>query len=473
MRYVGITIGPIYKTLLKAKKTKELWAASYIFSFVMREIAKRFKDKKFVMPYVADEVFNIKNVGLFNDRMIFEAEGVKEENIQKAVDEAIKKLSEITGIDRDYLKEYIQIEYVIKEINSGNIVDKIYEYLDTLELFFQTPTKDKFKDFFKNVNNTKLAKFAFSKEHERFDSLLEIALADVIDDDLREIVRQYDEKDINIFEDKDLNKKYNFQDYHKYVAIVQVDGDNMSEVNKLLNNATLKDYKDLSKDLFDFVKEALNRIKDFGGFVVYAGGDDLLFFAPIKNRDKNILDLAFKLDEIYQEKMKSWNSRLENIKTTLSFGINVSYYKFPMYEALKNAQNLLFNKAKDKKIKNAIAVDVIKHSGQVFNAIIKKENVENIKALLNNDFKFDTSIIYKIDTYKKVLELLNEEERFKAFFKNYFNENYSKNKDFYNLLAQTMYKLKTSNYPEYLKVIYFILRFNKFLRTNDDKAYNS
>ncbi|QCI28747.1 type III-B CRISPR-associated protein Cas10/Cmr2 [Caminibacter pacificus] len=473
MRYAGITIGPIYKTLLKARKTKELWAASYIFSFIMREIAKRFKDKKFILPYVADEVFEIKNVGLFNDRMIFEVDGVEEEDINKAIDEAIKKLSEMTGIDRDYLKEYIQIEYVIENVDNGNLVDEMYKYLDTKELFFQTPTKDKFKDFFKNVNNTKLAKFAFGRKHNSFTSLLEIALADVIDDDLREIVRQNDEKDINIFEDEDLNKKYNFQDYHKYVAIVQVDGDNMGKVNKLLDNASIEDYEKLSKDLFYFVKQALNRIKDFGGFVVYAGGDDLLFFAPIKNRDKNILDLAFELDEIYQENMKSWNDRLENTKTTLSFGINISYYKFPMYEALKNAQNLLFNKAK--KTKNAIAIDVIKHSGQVFNAVIKKENVETIKALLNNDFKFDTSIIYKIDTYKKVLELLNEKDRFEAFFKNYFNENYSKNKDFYNLLAQTMYKLKTSNYPEdlNLKVIYFILRFNNFIRTNDDKTNNS
>jgi CRISPR-associated protein Cmr2 len=471
MKYAGITIGPIYNTLLKARKTKELWAASYIFSFVMREIADKFKDKKFIMPYVSDEVFNIKNVGLFNDRMIFEAEGVEEEDINKAIDEAIKKLSEMTDIEYDYLEMYIQVEFVIKDVNSGNVVEEIYKYLDTKELFFQTPTKDKFKEFFKNVNNTKLAKFAFGREHKRFTSLLEITLVDVIDDDLREIVRGYDEKDINIFEDEDLNKKYNFQDYHKYVAIVQVDGDNMGKVNKLLDNARIEDYEKLSRDLFEFVKSAIEEIKNYGGFVVYAGGDDLLFFAPVKNKDKNILDLAFRLDEIYQDKMKKWNEKLKDTKTTLSFGINVSYYKFPMYEALKNAQNLLFGKAKN--VKNAIAIDVIKHSGQVFGAVIEKENTEQIKALLNSNFKFDTSIIYKIDTYKKVLKLLNEKDRFNAFFKNYFNENYSKNKDFYELLADTMYKLKTSNYPEYLKVIYFILRFNKFIRIKDDKANNS
>jgi len=471
MRYAGITIGPIYNTLLKARKTKELWAASYIFSFVMREIAKKFKDKNFILPYVKDEVFTIKDVGIFNDRMIFEAEGIEDSDIKSAIDEAIKKLSEKTGLDIDYLKRYIQISYVIENVTEGNIVEAIYKYLDTKELFFETPTYDKFKEFFKRLNKTALVKEAFGEEHKRFTSLLEISLADVMDNELREIVSSQDEKDINIFEDKDLNKKYNFQNYHKYVAIVQVDGDNMGEVNKLLNNASNDEYENLSKDLFNFVKKSIEEIKNFGGFVVYAGGDDLLFFAPIKNKDKNILDLMFTLDEIYKKNMKKWNDKLQTTKTTLSFGINISYYKFPMYEALKNAQKLLFNKAKD--IKNAAAIEVIKHSGQVFEAIIKKENVEELKSLINNQYKFDTSIIYKIDTYKNVLNLLNDQDRFRAFFKNYFNENYSKNRDFYNLIADTMYKMKKSDYPNYLQTIYFLLRFNKFIRTKDDKANNS
>jgi CRISPR-associated protein Cmr2 len=33
MKYIALTIGPIYKTISKAKKPKELFAGSYVFSY--------------------------------------------------------------------------------------------------------------------------------------------------------------------------------------------------------------------------------------------------------------------------------------------------------------------------------------------------------------------------------------------------------------------------------------------------------
>ena len=40
MKYIALTIGPIYKTLKNAKKPKELFARSYIFSYIMKNIIK-------------------------------------------------------------------------------------------------------------------------------------------------------------------------------------------------------------------------------------------------------------------------------------------------------------------------------------------------------------------------------------------------------------------------------------------------
>jgi len=34
MNYLALTIGPIYKTLSNAKKPKELWSGSYVFSYI-------------------------------------------------------------------------------------------------------------------------------------------------------------------------------------------------------------------------------------------------------------------------------------------------------------------------------------------------------------------------------------------------------------------------------------------------------
>ncbi len=43
MKYIALTIGPIYKTLSSAKKTRELWGGSYIFSYIMKQIISEFK----------------------------------------------------------------------------------------------------------------------------------------------------------------------------------------------------------------------------------------------------------------------------------------------------------------------------------------------------------------------------------------------------------------------------------------------
>ncbi|MBO0581342.1 hypothetical protein EXQ44_04000 [Clostridium botulinum] len=88
--YIGVTIGPIYKTIQLAKHTGELWASSYMFSYIMKniikEILKEFEDKniknRFIVPYVGqgyeDKVFKDKyEAGLFHDRFIFNQRKMK------------------------------------------------------------------------------------------------------------------------------------------------------------------------------------------------------------------------------------------------------------------------------------------------------------------------------------------------------------------------------------------------------------
>ena len=57
-KYIGLTIGPIAKTLHQARKTREIWGASYLFSYLMKKIIKKLKDKdvKFVLPYLLRRV---------------------------------------------------------------------------------------------------------------------------------------------------------------------------------------------------------------------------------------------------------------------------------------------------------------------------------------------------------------------------------------------------------------------------------
>ncbi len=61
-KYIALTLGPIIKTLSLAKKTRELWGASYMFSYLMRGIVGELQkdpykiNGEFIMP-------SIENIG--------------------------------------------------------------------------------------------------------------------------------------------------------------------------------------------------------------------------------------------------------------------------------------------------------------------------------------------------------------------------------------------------------------------------
>ena len=69
----------------------------------------------------------------------------------------------------------------------------------------------------------------------------------------------------------------------------------------------------------------------------------------------------------------AFKKKLEVDSVSISFGISIFYYKYPLYEAFKQVQYQLFGVAKDKKYKECIALTVQKHSGQTMNLIIKNK----------------------------------------------------------------------------------------------------
>lgn len=75
--YIAITIGPIYKTFLKAEKTREIWGASYLFSYLCRNLVKEFNNKGFqiLLPSpdaVSPDAVSLSKpgVGLYPDRIM-------------------------------------------------------------------------------------------------------------------------------------------------------------------------------------------------------------------------------------------------------------------------------------------------------------------------------------------------------------------------------------------------------------------
>lgn len=433
MKYIALTIGPIYKTLKNAKKPKELFASSYIFSYIMKNIIKEFKDRTFITPYIKDgSIFDENSpVGLFHDRFIFESIDGDLSKLEMIIINVCNDIASQLGLEHLQVKEYLQINYFEKELDdSKNPILELTPYLDTKELFFQISQDET---------------FAKSLRRKKGDDDNFLTAGKNIIDDLKKL------------------------SHNNYYCVVHADGDNMSKAIEDKNKI-----ENVSKNLFEYCKESNKLIKDFGGQTIYAGGDDLLFFAPVLNKDKNktIFELCEKISNIFNTKIPS---------ATLSFGISINYVKFPLYEAVENSRELLFAKAKNDQ-RNNIAFNVTKHSGQSFETIINKSNKEvydnflvftsNIKGGEDMD-NFLHSIHHKIDTYKTTINLIaNNKEKLQNFFDNYFNESIHKEyKSFFESLIDFIYVVyQDKTIKNKLELIYATLRFVKFVQ--GDKKWN-
>ena len=427
MKYIALTIGPIYKTLKNAKKPKDLFASSYIFSYIMKNIIKEFKDRTFITPYIKDESIFDENspVGLFHDRFIFESIDGDLSKLEMIIINVCNDIASQLGLEHLQVKEYLQINYFEKELDdSKNPILELTPYLDTKELFFQISQDET---------------FAKSLRRKKGDDDNFLTAGKNIIDDLKKL------------------------SHNNYYCVVHADGDNMSKAIEDKNKI-----ENVSKNLFEYCKESNKLIKDFGGQTIYAGGDDLLFFAPVLNKDKNktIFELCEKISNIFNTKIPS---------ATLSFGISINYVKFPLYEAVENSRELLFAKAKNDQ-RNNIAFKVTKHSGQSFETIINKSNKEvydnflvftsNIKGGEDMD-NFLHSIHHKIDTYKTTINLIaNNKEKLQNFFDNYFNESIHKEyKSFFESLIDFIYVVyQDKTIKNKLELIYATLRFVKFVQ---------
>lgn len=430
MKYIALTIGPIYKTLKNAKKPKELFASSYIFSYIMREIIKDFKNRDFITPYIKDNSIFDENskVGLFHDRFIFKSQDGDLEKLEVSIINVCQDVANNLNIEFHQVKDYLQINYFEKDISDNeNPISKLSPYLDTQELFFQTSQDETFLT-------------AMRRKKGDVDNFL--TNGKDIEDNLKEL------------------------SHNDYYCVVHADGDNMSKAIENKDNI-----EDVSKNLFEYCKISNKLIKEFGGQTIFAGGDDLLFFAPVLSKSKNKT-----IFELCEEISKDFEKRFDGI-STLSFGISINYVKYPLYESVENSRNLLFNKAKNIQ-KNNVAFNVTKHSGQSFETIIHKGNKELYENFLiftsniNGGKDIDNflhSIHHKIDTYKSTINLIaKSKNKLQNFFDNYFNEQEHKQySSFFTALIDFIYVIyndETIKINHKLDLVYATLRFIKFVQ---------
>lgn len=530
MNYQALTIGPIYKAGQKAESTKGLWAASYLFSFLMKTIIEKLVEQgvakdAFVIPLVSDPNLFAprKGAGLFPDRLIFKTEDADFAKLKKALEEAIgvfvsetkeaiksqlteNKQQVLPTFDADYsnyLQKYLLLYAISKNLSdSANEIEECNKSLSVLEL--QQPvmaeqTIDYFYYLLEGINRTQLPRKA-GLSNGRFPSIFEISSKELrlkSNDDYDFVIENYlaneDEKEI-IDNLKDFFPN-NFKRRHKYIAIVNADGDNMGKAVEQINKKDKTLVRKVDKLLLDFNIASVDKIQLYGGKSIYLGGDDLLFFAPITyGEDKTVFKLADDISKDYNAKFKTlfdeclttdpdfWKDEEGNNITppTLSFGISISYYKYPMFEAIESAAKLLHQAKEDSK--NAVAFQVLKHSGQYFGARISKANdtystyfITTLNKAIEDD-SFLSSIQFQLNATAHVIEaaLPYGKQALTNYFDNFFNEPvHGLKKDFLDSVCDFLWQAyqDTSDAELTLQTVYSTLRTFQFMnqKDNDDE----
>lgn len=417
--YTAITIGPIGKTLAKARSVKSFWTASYLFSWIMRKLLEKLPKENFeiLSPYRAgkDVLGEIsKKVGLFPDRLFAKGElkeGEEDEDGLKKIKEKIfgglarefistfqreekdieqkiakesdpKRKRELEEIKSrysnaalkgeeyisEYLENYLSISCITVELNSDcNILEQLNKYLDTQELFNKASshTDEDYMELFIEAPNNPFLK-AYSQERA-FPSTSEIAVSGWEQNPPKDENGEVEYSELK-------SSKEGFRNCYKYLAVIKADGDGFGKYIKKLKVNEEKEIKEngekenkltrFTKSFFEFSVEVANElIQKTKAIPVYIGGDDLFLFAPVLegNVEKDVFNLIKEIDDLFIQKEIG-----EGL--SMSYGVSIFYYKSPMSEAIDIADSML-RKAKEEKEekekkKDTVAISIQKHSGQ-------------------------------------------------------------------------------------------------------------
>lgn len=478
MKYVGITIGPIFKTIGEAISPAGLWFGSYFFSTVTKKLCEKLVEIPEVRIFSPFYDSNSKQdpqedgIGRYHDRILFldVDSGVTKEQLQDIISAVKKEMAGKFGVFNsgqieNFINNYLRIDFVIldektmngiiekreKEGEDGNNIAIILnDALDALELMAAgkgRTDKNLFASFFAGKKGNRNI---YIKESKLFtdtkpNSQLVIKHPDR-DSDLKSI------EDIALSRKKEESSSEEALDGEvapirsEYYAVVNSDGDKVGTLLKALcKDVEISQQSDrinsFSKACLDYAGEAAKLVGDYGGMTIYAGGDDLLFIAPVHS----IFSLCSELDETFKNTLKKGLKEILSdveINVSLSFGVAVQYVKYPLYEALERARVQLY-KAKESCGKrpngseisggNRLGIELVKHSGKTVQLMIENEKLEAIDYLIEyrattNDQALesvlynlqDTEIIFKL-LFEKTAQNIFDFQEYKMRFLNNFN----------------------------------------------------
>lgn len=418
-KYLAINIGPISQAMSMARKPREFWAASYLFSYLMQCILEKLHgDNKLqlISPCWNAEGGAKIGVGLYPDRAFYQVKDVTldvKKNVESVVEEALKDFACKVNLEIQVVQRFFHIMIFCDEYDSSSeaIMD-LNKKLNLMELNQTVWEPEDFNNLLSYIRKTTgdspspLFDIAFKNKQFPKETLEEIALAG-------------EEKAV--------------YSYQRYVCIVQADGDNMGSI--VGSQAMEGKLNEFSKCLMDFGLASCQSISEYGGMPIYAGGDDLLFIAPVCKKSGNgtltIFDLLLKIDghfENVQKKIAEISPQKNSVSlaSSMSYGISIIYYKYPLYEAWIMARSLLFDNAKKMVGKDAVALKIRKHSGSDFQWTLAKKSFlyKEMGNLIGNTPKeaVVSAIAHKFRANEPLLGIFSKDlktldNRLEAFYK--------------------------------------------------------
>ena len=241
---------------------------------------------------------------------------------------------------------------------------------------------------------------------------------------------------------KAVNDSAKIEPVSPFYAVLLMDGDSLGSH---MSNSDL--HYSITQGLADFTNGVPAIVKEHNGFLIYAGGDDVLAILPLEDA----ITCAAKLREHYlgcfngKGKPTDKEKRLP-INTTLSGAIEFVHINTPLTSVLKDAHNLLDDIAKDGSGRDALAIRVWKRGGMQLEwsqpweiALIPESTATYLEKIAitfqkinESDEQFSNKFFYKIherfdlinpdmDTNKKQPVLEEEEDAISLMAMEYLN----------------------------------------------------
>lgn len=213
---------------------------------------------------------------------------------------------------------------------------------------------------------------------------------------------------------KDVCKSADIAKPSPFYAILLMDGDSLGS-----HMSKTELHYSITQGLADFTNGVPDIVKDNNGFLIYAGGDDVLAILPLEDA----IPCAAKLRTHYMScfdgiARPNDKEARKVIPTTLSGAIEFAHIKTPLGKVLKDAHHLLDDAAKDGRGRDALAIRVWKPGGLQIEwaqpweiALIPDKNqtyleaiAESFQNIKDDKEQFSSKFFYKI---RERFDLLN------------------------------------------------------------------